>query len=60
VQSVRCNILESRGMLVNAVVTGVRQREEGRIDVMIKTSIKFVSSKDTNLRKLLWLSKRYC
>jgi len=56
VQAASCNILELRGMLVNAVVTGVRQREEGRFDVMTKTCIKFFSSKDTNLRKLLVLS----
>ena len=70
-QAARCNILESRGVLVNVIVTGARQREEGRIDIMGErkekkerkknktkkpnNNIKFFYSKDTNIRKLLML-----
>jgi hypothetical protein len=50
------NIMESRGVLVNAVATGIGQMEEGPIDVMTKTSIKFFSLEGTNLRKPLILS----
>jgi hypothetical protein len=40
VQAVSCNDLELREVPVNAVVNGVRQREESRIDAMTKIYVK--------------------
>jgi hypothetical protein len=46
VQAVSCNVLELCGVPVSAVVTGVRQREEGRIDAITKTCINSLTAND--------------